>query len=165
MAVEQSILVDENDNVIGYKDRSSLTPNDRFRMCVIWLEDDKGNVLIHKRSKEKVIRPGIWENAAGGGVSKGESYEEAAYKELSEELGITDVQLNFVAKNIIRTSSGERYCAWFKGVTNKKISELHLPPREVEEARWVDKTWLLNDRDKHPDKYMPSSAYWRKLFS
>lgn len=165
MAVEQSILVDEHDNIIGYKKRSQLTNTDRTRMVTVWLEDGKGNVLIHKRSSSKKRYPNRWENAAGGGVEKDESYEEAAYKELREELGVDDIRLKFAQKTLIKTSHGEKYCSWFIGITDKKESDFSLESNAVKEVKWVVKEKLFSDRDDHPRRYMPSSAYWRKLFS
>jgi isopentenyldiphosphate isomerase len=162
---EKAIVVDENDKVIEYKFRGDLTKKDRIRITVIWIEDGEGNALIHKRSKNKSSWPGYWENAAGGGVAHNESYEENAYKELEEEIGVKGIPLVFITKTLIKTSTGERYCSWFKAVLDWPLEKFTLESSEVEEVKWVNKEELFNHRDANPEVYMPSSAYWRELFS
>lgn len=161
---EISILVDENDEIIGYKNRAHLGPTDRMRIVIIWLEDGKGNVLVQKRSMSKKHGAGLWENAAGGAVEKGESYEEAAYKELSEELGLTDIELTFHTKNVFESHHGPKACGWYTGVVKLDESEFNLQTQEVDYVKWVNKNELLAHRTKNPDDYMPSSALWGELF-
>src|SRR5262245_46137287 len=48
--------------------------------------DDR--LLVHRRASTKDIWPSRWDLAAGGVVAAGESYEQAAARELAEELGI-----------------------------------------------------------------------------
>lgn len=164
MAVsEHSIVVDEQDKVVGYKQRDQLDPSDIYRTVIVWVEDGKGNALIHKRAAAKKY-PGIWENGAGGGVEAGESYKQAAQKELLEEIGISEVELLPVAKTLIKTESGRRWCQWFKAIIPIPIDEFKPSPREVAELKWVNKSQLFADRDAHPERYMPSSAHWRDLF-
>ena len=43
---------------------------------------------MQKRSEKKDTNPGLWTFSAGGHVESGETYMEAAHKELDEELGI-----------------------------------------------------------------------------
>ena len=162
---ELAILVDEDDNIIKYKDRYKLGPQDRMRMVVVWIENNKGEVLIHKRADSKKVGPGLWENAVGGGVAKGESYEEAAYKELSEELGVDDIKLEFIGKTQFTSHNGPKMCAWYKGRTNKSLNDLSPDEREVQEVKWINADELYADRDKNPQNYMPSSKNWQKLFN
>jgi len=162
---EKAIIVDKNDNVLEYKTRTEITQKDIMRTVVIWLEDSDGNVLIHKRSMTKKAGPGRWENAAGGGVAHYQSYEEAAYAELEEEIGVAGISLEFVTKKIVHTDKGDRMCAWFKGTIDWPIEKFTLEAGEVDEVKWMNKQELFELRDKDPDAYMPSSSFWRELFS
>lgn len=162
---EYSIVVDKNDNVIEYKKRSDLTPKDRIRIVITWIEDGKGNALIHKRSYKKKHGANMWENAAAGGVVRGESYEEAAYKELEEEIGLKGIKLTPVTTRITETIWGDRMVGWFIGYTDIAAEDLTPETDCVDEIKWVNKIELFDDRDRHPEKYMPSSIYWRELFS
>jgi|AntRauTorckE6833_2_1112554.scaffolds.fasta_scaffold00084_21 isopentenyldiphosphate isomerase len=167
MSKEQSILIDEYDNVIGYKDRDRLDASDRFRITGIWLENNNREVLIAQRAWSKRTHPGLWGPAAAGGVAKGESYEQAAYKELSEEIGVTGVDLRPHKKSLINYPGNEPelLCQWFIGILNSEISTLTLREDEVAQARWVNKLWALDDVMTRPNLYTPSSREWPKLFS
>jgi isopentenyl-diphosphate delta-isomerase type 1 len=54
----------------------------------IWIYNSKGEILLQKRSKTVHSHPGLWDISACGHVSAGENIEEAALRELKEELGI-----------------------------------------------------------------------------
>lgn len=83
------IIVDKNDKVVGYKPRS-IAHKQRLlhRTSAVAVFNDKGEVLLQKRSKNVEIAPGNYTLSATGHVSKGETYSQAAQKELKEELGI-----------------------------------------------------------------------------
>lgn len=84
------IVVNKNDKVIGYKPRS-VCHKERLlhRTVAVTVFNDKGEVLLQKRSMKVDTNPGLYTLSATGHVSKGETYEQAAEKELQEELGIT----------------------------------------------------------------------------
>ncbi len=163
--VEFVYVVDEYDKVLFYKERKAVTKKDRYRIVVAWIEDRKGNVLIQKRSMNKSHGAGLWENAAGGGVSHLGSYEQAAYKELEEEIGISNVKLDFVKKTIVKTPRGQRYCGWYKGIYSGPISALKLQKDEVMSVKWTNKKELIKHREENPENYMPSSIFWKELFN
>lgn len=50
--------------------------------------DSHGNMLIQQRQKDKVDWPGYWDITSGGGAMAGETSQQAALRELREELGI-----------------------------------------------------------------------------
>jgi len=62
----------------------------RHRAVFIAVLDHEGRLLVHRRSEEKDVWPGRWDLAAGGVVGVGEPWDEAARRELAEELGLTD---------------------------------------------------------------------------
>ncbi|MDZ5620520.1 NUDIX domain-containing protein [Nocardioides bizhenqiangii] len=57
------------------------------RFSSIALVDPRGWVLLQERDEHPVIDPEKW-GFPGGGVEPGESWEDAAYRELEEETGI-----------------------------------------------------------------------------
>jgi 8-oxo-dGTP pyrophosphatase MutT (NUDIX family) len=82
-------VVDENDVVIDTVRRSTMRREVlRHRAVFILIRNSAGRVLIHRRSDDKDLWPGWWDVAVGGVVAAGESYEEAAVRELREEAGI-----------------------------------------------------------------------------
>lgn len=162
---EYAIIVDKDDNVLEYRKRGDLTWTDRIRVSGIWVENSKGKVLIAQRSKEKFLHPGLWGPAAAGGVEKGESYEENAYKELAEEIGVTGVTLKHVETKAVDQEDGtRRMSAWFKAIVDRDVDSLQLEDA-VAQVKWVSKAWLKKDlRDNHAN-YVPSAHQaWNRLF-
>lgn len=51
------------------------------------LVDRRGWLLLQERDEHPVLDPGKW-GFPGGGVEEGETFEDAAYRELAEETGV-----------------------------------------------------------------------------
>lgn len=93
--IEYLDLVDENDNVIGKEDRNIIYKNEwrNFRVINIMITTSDNKIIVPKRSGNRRVFPNCYDCSVGGHVSSGETYEYAAYRELEEELGITNVKL------------------------------------------------------------------------
>ena len=91
-------VVNERGEVIGTAPRSECHGNPALvhRAAHVLVFDNEGRLLLQLRSKDKDIQPGKWDTSVGGHLAVGESYEEAALRETSEELGITGVKLNYL---------------------------------------------------------------------
>lgn len=57
----------------------------------VLLVDAQGRILMQHRSADAPAHPNKW-TAPGGGVEQGETFEEAAHRELLEETGLTVAQ-------------------------------------------------------------------------
>ncbi|SDB32239.1 Isopentenyldiphosphate isomerase [Flavobacteriaceae bacterium MAR_2010_188] len=55
----------------------------------IWFYTKKGEILLAQRSYNKAICPGLWDVSVAGHVDADETVEDAAIREIREELGIT----------------------------------------------------------------------------
>ena len=62
--------------------------NLRHRSVSIAVLGSDGRLLVHRRAADKDLWPGMWDVCVGGVVGSGETYEQAAERELAEELGI-----------------------------------------------------------------------------
>ncbi len=60
----------------------------RHRSVMVLVYDLHGKVFLQKRNAAKTVYPGRWDLSATGHVRAGESREDAALRELDEELGI-----------------------------------------------------------------------------
>ncbi len=69
----------------------------RRRVVLVALYDSRGRLCLQRRSPHKLIHPGCWDLSATGHVRAGESRDEAALRELSEELAVTGVRLRHIA--------------------------------------------------------------------
>lgn len=91
-------IVDANDQVIGKALRSECHGNPQLihRVAHVLVFDRQGRLLLQKRSMSKDVQPGKWDTSVGGHLDPGESYEEAAKREMFEELGISGIPLTFL---------------------------------------------------------------------
>ncbi len=92
-------IVNENDEVVGKVSenmQNTIKPSQLRFINIIITNDDK-KILVPKRSSNRRIFPNCFDFSVGGHVNSGEEYNEAAYRELKEELGITNVKLREVA--------------------------------------------------------------------
>ena len=83
-------LVDADNTVIGTVARSRVhgEPALRHRAVHVLVYDNRGRLLLQKRSSAKQIQPGKWDTSVGGHLAAGESYLAAAAREAAEELGL-----------------------------------------------------------------------------
>ena len=87
--VEYLDIVDDDDVSIGKASREECHKRRLLHRSVyIFLFNKDRKLLLQKRSMSKDLYPGYYTASASGHVNYGESYEEAAQRELQEELGI-----------------------------------------------------------------------------
>lgn len=149
------VVVDENDNVIGTKEREEITPKDFYRVSALWLTNSKGEVLMSKRSMKKKVDPGKWGPAVAGTVEESETYESNIHKETEEELGLTGLQMTLGPK---RKRVGERsyFGQWFLATMDIDPNDLKIQAEEVDEVKWfsVEEIKLLMQADTNA--FVPS---------
>lgn len=131
------ILVDEDDNEIGFRERLDTRPEDIYRISGLWLTNSKGEVLLSKRSHLKQKNPGKWSCAAAGHVDEGETYLDNIIKEAQEELGLvlTEADLTLGPKHKVR-GANTYWITWYFAQTEKEASDFVLQEEEVSEVRW-----------------------------
>jgi isopentenyldiphosphate isomerase len=92
-------VVDEDDRVVATVRRAEIRAGNLRHRCVfIVVRRSDGRVLVHRRSDDKDVWPSAWDIAVGGVVAAGEGWDEAAARELTEEVGIAQVPLRFVGR-------------------------------------------------------------------
>ncbi|MZE80413.1 NUDIX hydrolase [Streptomyces xinghaiensis] len=81
--------VDEQDRVIGVVGRRDAIRNRwLYRMSMVLCRDPEGRYLVHRRPGNSSRFPGEYSWLIAGAVGVGEAYEDAAARELHEELGV-----------------------------------------------------------------------------
>lgn len=95
---ERLPVIDELDRILRYAYRAEVHgDNLRHRAVHMLIFNQAGEVYLQKRARCKDRYPLRWDSSAGGHVSAAEGYDEAARRELQEELGI-EVPLERVLK-------------------------------------------------------------------
>jgi isopentenyldiphosphate isomerase len=140
VAQEPVEVVDEDDRVLGVVPRARMRrENLRHRAVFVAVYATDGRLLVHRRAETKDVWPGWWDLAVGGVVTAGESYDEAARREVAEEVGARDV--------VPEPLGGGRYEDADVRVIGRCYKITHDGPisfddGEVVEARWVTREEL-----------------------
>ncbi|MFB6820073.1 NUDIX hydrolase [Streptomyces virginiae] len=150
---EQVEQVDERDRVVAVVDRAEAVRERRLhRVATIVCRDGDGRFLVHRRPDHASRFPGQYNWMLGGAVGVGESYEEAAARELAEELGVRAAPrfvLKFLCDGVIspywlglheavvttavRPDPGE--VAWFGWLTEPELDDLVRGREFIPDAR------------------------------
>jgi 8-oxo-dGTP pyrophosphatase MutT (NUDIX family) len=86
---EPVLLVDKQDRPVGTATRREVRAGNLLHRCaVILVRRPGGEILVHRRAADKDVYPGYHDLFVGGIVAPGETYLEAARRELAEETGI-----------------------------------------------------------------------------
>lgn len=98
--------VDGEGNVIGCVSRGEAHGGGKILHPVVHLHvfNSKGELYLQKRPEWKDIQPGRWDTSCGGHVAYGEQIADALRREVSEELGITDFEPEFLGSYIFESS-------------------------------------------------------------
>ena len=86
------ILVDENDEQIGTMEKMEVHQKALLhRAFSVFIFNDKGEILLHKRANKKYHSGGLWTNACCSHPGPGEETLAAAEQRLQEEMGFNAV--------------------------------------------------------------------------
>ncbi|RLD68373.1 MAG: NUDIX hydrolase [Bacteroidetes bacterium] len=116
-------LVDEDGKVIGKAPRSLCHKDKNLLHPVVHVHffNEKGDIFLQKRPKNKLTQPGKWDTAVGGHISDGETLEEGLEKEVREEIGITKAKYQFIKKYIWESDVERELVYLFFAKTEQKI--------------------------------------------
>lgn len=145
-------VVDENDNIIGAEYMMDAIKNGLIRRAArVYVFNKSGQLLVQQRST-KVLKPLMLDQSAAGHVDENETYEEAAYRELSEELGLGGYPLTLVETSFRTT---DFYNAIYK-VTIPDDTPIDFDPEELEAVVWYELDILNDEMRVSPDKFTPA---------
>jgi isopentenyldiphosphate isomerase len=156
-------IVNEKDEIIGYKKRGTLNPEDIYRVSALWIKNSKEKFLLAKRVLTKKRDPGLWGPAVAGTVEKGETYEANIIKESKEELGLTNIHpKKFVKTRVIHPHN--HFTQWFLLKLDKEIKDFKIQKDEVAKIKWVSKKELFKLINKDSKELIKSLKLFVKKF-
>jgi isopentenyl-diphosphate delta-isomerase type 1 len=160
-------VVDAHDVVIGQETRGRVHALGlRHRSIHVFVFNRAGQLLLQLRSPTKDKFPNCWDTSCCGHVDSGETYDQAAWREMSEELGLTDPRAQvsdwkFLDKVDACATTGQEFVHVYRCVCEGPFS---ASPAEITELRWFSPTETEVLFMEQPDQVAPALPYlWRKL--
>jgi isopentenyl-diphosphate Delta-isomerase len=159
---ENLILVNESNRATGQAEKQAVhVAGLLHRAFSIFLINERGELLLQRRSRLKYHSAGLWANSCCGHPRPGESTLQAARRRLGEELG---------GEARLRYGFRARYCTSLpNGLTENELvyvffgpapTSLAPNPAEVAQTRWMTLPALQRDIARHPRRY----AYWLRFY-
>lgn len=151
------ILVDEQDQVLGYLDKDQVHDGDGIlhRAFSVLVFDESGRLLVQKRSENKRLWPHYWANTCCSHPWRDEEIEAAAERRLDQELGLS-CPLQFLYRfqyqaHFENEGAEHELCSVFSGRTESDVT-LAINPHEVADCRWITATelngWMADESKK-----------------
>ncbi|MEU1726310.1 NUDIX domain-containing protein [Nonomuraea sp. NPDC005692] len=139
--------VDEQDRVLGVVERAEAVRRRwMHRIATTICRDPTGWILVLRRAEGHVRFPCHYDVMVGGAVGVGESYEDAAARELVEELSV-GVPVRFLFKFLCQDGISP---VWF-GVHEALVAEPLVPdPSEIAWHSWLAEPDLRRVVDRGP---------------
>lgn len=157
--MEKVEVIDDNGNVLRIVSRKeAIEKNLKHKAAFVIVKNSNNEFYITQRKNTKRVYPSLWVTGAGGAVNAGESYEEAAHRELLEELGFdSDIIYLF---DFDHTSDVNNYKA--KVFVTTYDGEISIDSKESEQGKWVSEKELIEYMDK--DLICPDTCLYIKEY-
>ncbi|MEY2492740.1 MAG: rRNA (adenine1518-N6/adenine1519-N6)-dimethyltransferase [Verrucomicrobiota bacterium] len=160
---ERFPLVDEQDKKIGEATRTEVHENNfRHRAVHILIFNAKSEVLLQKRSAWKDRHPFLWDSSAAGHVEADEGYDEAASRELHEELGI-QTNLQRLGKISASERTGQEFIWLYRGEHEGPFA---FPPEEITAVEFfpadILNKWVAQKPEDFAPGFLECWQMWRE---
>lgn len=160
MSEEYVILVDTNDNPIGFEEKVKChLPNGKLhRAFTALLFDDKGRLVLTRRAKEKMLWPEDWDGTVASHPREGETYTSSAERRMPEELGVS-CKMDYLMKFEYHVpykdiGSENEICGTLIGIIDKS-TKFKIVEDEIDQIKWVSANELLSEIKNNPKIYCP----------
>lgn len=140
--------VNDQDQVIDSVTRGEAHSNPEIfhRSVFVLVFNQAGELLLQKRSASKDRFPEFWTVSASGHVNYGQSYDEAAARELEEELGLSLVLKP--EQKIFEPEESE--FSWIYSAELADNQPINFDPTEISAVRFVAPSELRQFQQNHP---------------
>ena len=159
---EPLILVNAEDDVVGYLDKSAAHDGTGVlhRAFSLFIFSGDGRLLLQQRAPGKRLWPEFWSNSCCSHPRKGETMDVAVHRRLEQELGMT-AELNYAYKFEYSAPFGDlgtehELCWVYIGRTSVQPV---INTTEIMDWRWIDPAELTDAITADPGRYTP----WLKM--
>lgn len=154
-------VVDAQGKVIGRAPRSVCHSGSKLLHPVVHLHiiNKQGDIFLQKRSHSKKFLPGKWDTAVGGHISVHETVETALKREAWEELGISQLKVQFLASYIWESEREKELVFVF---LCQYYDCIHIDNPEVEEGRFWNRQEICQKIDS--GLFTPNLIHEYRLF-
>jgi len=152
---EYVILVDEQDNEIGLKEKQEAHIHPELhRAFSVFIFNNENELMIQQRALTKYHSPGLWTNTSCSHPRKGEKTDEAAHRRMKEEMGF-DCDFSEAFTFIYKADVGG-------GLTEHEFDHVFIGhsdgkpvinKEEVNDWKYVTMKNIRKDMDNSPGKY------------
>jgi len=156
MAEELIDEVDSKGNVIATHPRSYLKERMFLHRVSLIIPMAKGKkILLSKRAEDKHPYPGMWCCAVGGKVRSEETDEDAALREMREEIGNT-FPIEKVASFVYDEKEYKGIFSIFTTTVPVSPEELELDPEEIQYSKEFEIREVLHMLKENPSQFAPT---------
>jgi 16S rRNA (adenine1518-N6/adenine1519-N6)-dimethyltransferase len=128
-------VVDRENRPLPAKNRATVHQEKLYHQSVhIFIRNQRGELLLQRRSHRKDKFPGRWDSGAAGHVDANESYERAATREVDEELGIR-IALERVGSLPASGLTGFEFVEIYEGTYDGTLT---VNESEIETVGWFE---------------------------
>lgn len=139
-------IVDDNNVEIAAVARGIMREQKLIhRASYILVFNSANNLFVQKRTMTKDVYPGYYDIAAGGVVLAGETYEEAAERELEEELGVAGAVLIPCFDHFYEDDTNK---VWGRVFRCQHEGPFILQEEEIESGGFMDVNQVLASADR-----------------
>lgn len=157
-------VVNEKDEIIGYKDRTSIDSLvDIVRSASLWITNRNGDILIAQRKFTKRNNPGKWSEAVGGTVEGQDDYESTMLREAEEEIGFKVESYELGPKQYV-SSPTKYFVQWYRTIIDQPIEAFHPQEDELEQLAWISEEQFVTELKNAPEKYIDEMQEIARLF-
>lgn len=137
------------------------------RIVSVFVIDEGGRMLLQLRSPNVKVFPNCWDQAAGGHVDVGQTYEQTAQMEAEEELGMHGIELKVLGTHRSNSREGGRIINQFERAYVAQVphsTSLKLQADEISALQWFEPSELKAKIAESPDKFTPGLLYCLKEY-
>lgn len=152
-------IVDAHDQIIGQGTRAEIHSQHLFHRAVhVFVLREDGALYLQKRSSHKDSSPNRWDSSCSGHVDTGETYQQAAVRELAEELDIT-VRPEELEELQYFEAAGETDQEFVTLYRLRWAGPIQPNPQEISEGNWFFPFQIDAWCEEHPEEMAGSFIY------